>query len=78
VTVTGNSRSPADPIERVIEAALAPAISSRITLASPSSATWRRLREQIAKTEHGRAVALYEYFIAGSYEKGSEVADSSG
>jgi hypothetical protein len=26
------------------------------------------VEEQIAKTEHGRAVALYESFIAGSYE----------
>ena len=60
-----------------IEAALAPAISSRITYFSFVS-DLAEVEEQIAKTVHGRAVALYESSIAGSYEKGSEVDDSSG
>lgn len=71
--MTGNSRNPADPIEHVIEAALAPGDFIEDYACFSFISDLAEVEEQIAKTEHGRVVALYESFIAGCYEKGSEV-----
>lgn len=76
--MTWNSRSPVDPIERVNRGGARPRdfVKDHAFFSFVSDLT--ELEEEIAKTVHGRAVALYESFIVGSYETGSEVDDSSG
>ena len=78
MTATGNSRSPADPIERVNRGGARPRDFIEDYACFSFVSDLAEVEEQIAKTVHGRAVALYESSIAGSYEKGSEVDDSSG
>jgi len=75
------ARGPADPIESAMEMALAP---GRFISEGASDSFVRGLEEVaqqvggIIEASPDRAVALYETFIAGCYEKAEEVDDSSG
>ncbi len=79
--MTQKRRRAVDPVEREIEAALAPGrfIPDRISFTFVSEL--EGVAATIAKLisiEPARAVGLYESFLAGCYEKAEEVDDSSG
>jgi hypothetical protein len=75
------ARGPRDPLEREIEAALDPGrfVGDRSCFSFVSDL--EEVESDIAallESAPGRAVALYEAFIAGCYEKVEELDDSSG
>jgi len=79
--MNGMARGPADPVESAMEMALAPGLF----ISEGASYSFVRGLEEVAQQIGGiiealpdRAVALYETFIAGCYEKAEEVDDSSG
>lgn len=70
-----------DPLEREIELALKPGAFIHDRACSKFAGELDELASRIAKlesTDPARAVALYEAFLAGCYEKVEEVDDSSG
>jgi len=74
-------RARIDPLERAVEAALAPgryvSYGASFDFARELGQVEQELK-QLILTEPTRAVALYEAFLAGCYEKAEEVDDSSG
>lgn len=75
------ARQAADPLEREIEAALEPGrfVSDRACFSFVGDI--EEVESEVAKltqTAPARAVALYEAFLAGCYEKADEIDDSSG
>jgi tetratricopeptide (TPR) repeat protein len=73
--------SRADPLEREIEAALQPGDFIGWRAGWSFVADLERVEGRVAslvRTAPGRAVALYEAFLAGCYEKVEEIDDSSG
>lgn len=71
----------ADPLEREIELALSPGAFIPDRACFEFAGELDELASRIAKlepTDPARAVALYEAFLAGCYEKVEEVDDSSG
>ncbi|MGQ0668144.1 MAG: DUF6880 family protein [Actinomycetota bacterium] len=75
------ARQAADPLEREIEAALEPGrfVSDRACFSFVGDI--EEVENEVAKliqTAPARAVALYEAFLAGCYEKANEIDDSSG
>ena len=79
--MTGRPHARVDRLERGIEAALAP---GRFVSYHASFGFVGELEQveqqllQLIRTESTRAVALYEAFLAGCYEKAGEIDDSSG
>jgi len=70
-----------DPLEQEIEDALQPGCLISYGAGWPLVEGLDRVEEKIAKlvgSTPARAVALYETFLAGSYEKAEELDDSSG
>ncbi|MGH2704520.1 MAG: DUF6880 family protein [Actinomycetota bacterium] len=79
--MTGRARRAADPLERRIEAALDPRRFVSDRACSSFVGDLDDVEAEIAQlipSEPARAIALYEAFIAGCYEKANEVDDSSG
>ena len=76
------ARGRKDELERAIEAALAPGVFINYRESWGFVERLQALREEIAglipKGEAGRAVALFETYIAGCYEKSEEIDGSSG
>ena len=71
----------ADPLEHEIESALQPGYFIKYGAGWSFVEGLDRVEEKIAKLVCGspaRAVALYETFLAGSYQKAEELDDSSG
>jgi hypothetical protein len=79
--MTHKPRARIDPIERGIETALAPrhfvSHNSSFDFVQDLGQVEQQLK-RLAPTEPTRAVALYEAFLAGCYEKAEEIDDSSG
>ena len=73
-------RSPIDPVEREIELALKPGVfipdRACFSFTSELDEVAARLAK-LADSAPARAVALYEAFLAGCYQKIEEVHDSS-
>jgi hypothetical protein len=70
-----------DPLEHEIEAALEPGHFIEYAAAWSFVEGLDRLEDKIAKlvrSTPARAVALYETFLAGAYQKAEELDDSSG
>src|SRR2546428_3940756 len=71
----------ADPLEQEIEDVLQPGYSIDYGASRWFVEGLDRVEEKIAKlvgSAPARAVALYETFLAGAYEKADELDDSSG
>jgi hypothetical protein len=79
--VSGAAGQAADPVEQRIEAALAPGrfVSDRacVSFVGELEVVEREIAD-LVEVAPGRAVALYEAYLAGCYEKADEVDDSSG
>ncbi len=79
--MSGSAGQAADPVERRIEAALAPGrfVSDRACsgFVGDVEAVEREIAD-LVEVAPARAVALYEAFLAGCHEKADEVDDSSG
>ena len=70
-----------DPLEAAIEVALQPGrfIAYRLGWDFVASLAGVAAQlERLVRADPGRAVSLYETFLAGSYEKAEELDDSSG
>jgi hypothetical protein len=79
--MTRGPRAKADPLEREIELALNPGAFIPDRACFTFVTDLDKVSAGIAKlidTDPARAVALYETFLAGCYEKAEEVDDSSG
>ena len=78
--MSGAAGQAADPVEQRIEAALAPGrfVFDRacFSFVGDLEAVEREIAD-LVEVAPGRAVALYEAFLAGCYEKADEVDDSS-
>jgi tetratricopeptide (TPR) repeat protein len=74
-------RARIDPLERAVEAALTPgrfvAYRASFDFVRELGQVERQL-QRLIPTEPARAIALYEAFLAGCYEKAEEIDDSSG
>lgn len=79
--MSGSATRPADAVEGRIEAALAPGrfVSDRacFSFVGGLEAVEREIAD-LVEVAPGRAVALYEAYLAGCHEKADEVDDSSG
>jgi hypothetical protein len=79
--VSGSAGQAADLVEQRIEAALAPgrfvSDGACFLFVGDLEAVEREIAD-LVEVAPGRAVALYEAFLAGCYEKADEVDDSSG
>jgi tetratricopeptide (TPR) repeat protein len=75
------ARARIDPLERAVEAALMPgrfvAYRGSFDFTRELGQVERQLQRLIPR-EPARAIALYEAFLAGCYEKAEEIDDSSG
>lgn len=79
--MTRKPRARIDPLERAIERALAPGRFVSYNSSFDFVRDLGRVEQQLQRltpTEPTRAVALYETFLAGCYEKAEEIDDSSG
>lgn len=79
--MTRKPRSRTDPLESVIETALAPGRFISYKANFDFVRDLEQVEEQLRRltpTEPARVIALYETFLAGCYEKAEEIDDSSG
>ncbi len=79
--MTRKPRARIDPLERAIETALAPRRYVSYNASFDFVRELGQVEQQLQRlipTEPTRAVALYETFLAGCYEKAEEIDDSNG